>query len=453
MAILIHNCAYLIRNPTQIERDCDLMIEGTRISAIGKNLQAPKGAELIDGSCCVVLPGLVNSHTHLYQNLLKGLSPGLTLVPWCNQVLFPALDVLRTAMKNHGRRLAYLWTALAAIEMIRGGVTSCVDMDAVSPEILHAWQEIGFRGVLAYTLANKWVPPELRASEECMKQQVLEFVQAYHRPNELTTVFIAPSTLFLCSDGFLLWAGEQARKYELGMQIHVAEISGEVDDQKEATGHTPVEHLQHLGLLDSRLSAVHCVHLGEHDIELMAKAGVQAVHCPKSNMKLADGAAPIVRMREAGIPVGLGTDGCASNDLLDMWEEMRAAVLLARVSTGRAESMSPQEVFQMATIDAARVSRLDAGELQPGKLADIAVLEVQGVHLRPFHDRDLLNMLIFCARASDVRDTIINGVTVMRDRCLTLVNEADLLQEVEAIQAELTDRYLEKSHFSKETAR
>ncbi|MBI4731284.1 MAG: amidohydrolase [Chloroflexi bacterium] len=402
---------------------------------------------------CVVLPGLINSHTHLYQNLLKGLSPGLPLVPWCNQVLFPALDVLRKGMKKHGSRLAYLWTALATNERIRGGVASCVDMDAVSPEILRAWQEIGFRGVLAYTLANKWVPPELRASEESMKQQVLEFVQAYHHPYELTTVFVAPSTLFLCSDDFLLWAGEQARKYDLGMQIHLAEISGEVDDQKEVTGHTPVEHLQYLGLLNSRLSAVHCVHLGDHDIELMAKAGVQAVHCPKSNMKLADGAAPIVRMREAGIPVGLGTDGCASNDLLDMWEEMRAAVLLARVSTGRAEAMMPREAFQMATVDAARVSRLDAGELQPGKLADIAVLELQGIHLQPFNDQDLLNMLVFCARASDVRDTIINGVTVMRNRRLTHVDEAALVDEVEAIQAEVANQYSEESHYSKESTR
>ncbi|MEN4042758.1 MAG: amidohydrolase [Anaerolineaceae bacterium] len=428
------------------------MIEGARIAAIGKNLQAPPGAELLDGRHCVVLPGLINSHTHLYQNLLKGLSPGLALVPWCNQVLFPALDVLRTTMKNHGNRLAYLWTALAAIEMIRGGITSCVNMDVVSPEILHAWQKIGFRGVLAYTLANKWVPPELRANEESMKQQMLEFIQAYHRPDGLTTVFVAPSTLFLCSDDFLLWAREQADKYDLGMQIHIAETASEVEDIVRETGHTPVEHLRHLGLLNSRLSAVHCVYLGESDIELMSMSGALAVHCPKSNMKLADGVAPIVRMRAAGVPVSLGTDGCASNDLLDMWEEMRTAVLLARVSTGRAEAMTPAAAFQMATIDAARSSRLDAGELQPGKLADIAVLELQGVHMQPFHDRDLLNMLVFCARASDVRDTIINGVAVMRDRRLTQVNEEDLLQEVEAIQAELANGYLEKLYFAREIA-
>jgi 5-methylthioadenosine/S-adenosylhomocysteine deaminase len=437
VTLLIRGCDYLVRNAVQIERNCDLLIEGSRITAIGKDLPAPPGVELLDGNHCLVMPGLINAHTHLYQNLLKGRSSGLPLVAWCNQVLFPNLDVLRTAMKKYGNRPAYLWTTLASIEMIRGGITSCVNMDTVSPGILQAWQEIGFRGVLGYTLANKWVPAELRASEESMKQQMLEFVSMHHHPDGLTTVFAAPSTLFLCSDDFLVWAGEQSRLYNLGIQIHIAEIASEVEDIVKETGHTPVEHLEHLGLLNPQLSAVHCVHLHEHDIELLAKRGALAVHCPKSNMKLADGVAPVVKMREAGIPVGLGTDGCASNDLLDMWEEMRAAVLLARVSGGRADALSPQEAFQMATTQAARVARLDAGELQPGKLADVAVLDLRATHLQPFHDKDPLNMLVFCARADDVRDTIIHGKIVMRNRRLVQVNESDLLLEAAGMRAEL----------------
>ena len=437
MTILISNCDYLIRNAAHIERNCDLLIEGKRISAIGKNLPKPQKAETLDGRHCLIMPGLINAHTHLYQNLIKGRSPGIPLVPWCNQVLFPHLETMRPALKQGGSHLAYLWTALAGVEMIRGGVTSCVNMDTISPGILQAWEDIGFRGVLGYTLANKWVPQELRAGEEKMKEEMVEFVATHHRPDGLTTVFAAPSTLFLCTDELLNWAGEIARKYDLGIQIHIAEIASEVDDMLAETGHTPVKHLEILGLLDSRLSAVHCVHLTDHDIELLAKSGALVVHCPKSNMKLSDGVAPVTKMRKEGITVAVGTDGCASNDILDMWEEMRAALLLARVSTGKPEEINPQDVFRSATTEAACVARLDAGELQPGKLADLAVVDLEAAHLQPFNERDPLNTLVFCARAEDVRDTIINGKIVMRNRQLTRIDEASLLLESQKIHAEL----------------
>jgi 5-methylthioadenosine/S-adenosylhomocysteine deaminase len=437
VALLIRNCAYLVRNPSQIERDCDVLTEGSRIHMIGKDLPVPAGTEIIDGRGCAVLPGMVNAHTHLYQNLLKGISPGLTLVPWCNQVLFPSLGVIRNMMARDGKRLSYLWTAIASIEMIKGGITSCVNMDYTSPESMQAWMDIGFRGVLAYTLSNKWVPAELRSEESNMKQQMLDFIQNYHHPAGLTTVCVAPSTLFLCTDDFLSWAGEQAQSYDLGMQIHIAETADEVQDQVKETGRTPVEHLQHLGLLNERLSAVHVVHVTQADVDLLAKSGAQVVHCPKSNMKLADGIAPTALLRKMGIPVSLGTDGCASNDLLDMWEEMRAALLLARVSENQPDVMTPQDVFGMATIIAARVARIDAGEIQVGKLADLAVVELKGVHLRPFQKENLLNTLVFCGKAGDVRDTIIHGEVVMRDHRITTVNEDDLLDETDALANEL----------------
>lgn len=438
MPILIRNCSYLVRNPTRIERDCDILLDGARIIAIGKDLSIPDGAEIISGQGCAVIPGFVNAHTHLYQNMLKGLSPGLTLVPWCNQVLFPALGAMRTVMSRDGKRLSYLWTALASIEMIRGGITSCVDMDNVSPEIIQAWNEVGFRGILAYTLTNRWVPAELRPNEEKMKRQMLNFIEEHHHPDGLTTVIVAPSTLFLCTDDFMLWSAEQANHYDLGIQIHIAETADEVHEQLQETGHTPVEHLEYLGLLNDRISAVHAVHLNRRDIELISTSGAQVVHCPKSNMKLSDGIAPITTLRTSGVPVALGTDGCASNDLLDMWEEMRAGLLLSRVFENKADVMSPQDIFNMATMASAQVAHIDAGELDEGKLADLAIVELNGVHMKPFHGEDLVNSLVFCAKSGDVRDTMINGEFVMRDRHICNVDEQDLIAEVEAIEVELT---------------
>jgi 5-methylthioadenosine/S-adenosylhomocysteine deaminase len=437
MSIFVHKCSYLIHNPEQIERDCDLLIEGNQIKKIGQNLQPPKGVDYIDGSGCVVLPGLINSHTHLYQNFLKGISAGLSLVPWCNQVLFPSVDAIRKVTGTRRDRVAYLWSALAVIEMIRGGITCCIDMDVVYPGVVQAWQDLGFRGVMAYTLTNQWVPAELRVEEDALKHKALEFVERFHQPDGLTKVFLAPSTLFLCTDDFLEWAGEQARRLNLGMQIHVSETAEEVMDAVKQTGCRPVEKLAHLDLLGEQLSAVHCVHIDSHEMDLLQQTGTNVVHCPKSNMKLADGAAPVTAMRRLGIPVSIATDGCASNDLLDMWEEIRSAVMLARLTANDASAINPQEAFRMATVDAARAARVEAGDLQPGKLADVTVVELKLPHLQPFHDIDLFNMLVFCGKAADVRDVIINGTLVMRDRHIINLNEADLLEEAASVEPEL----------------
>jgi 5-methylthioadenosine/S-adenosylhomocysteine deaminase len=447
LAILIHNCSYLVQSPTCITQDVDLIIQGNRIAQVGKNLATPADAEILDGSDCVVMPGFINTHAHLYQNLMKGISKGIPLVPWCNDVLFPNIGAMRKIISKDGPRLPYLWTVISAIEMIKGGITSCINMDTIFPSIIYAWKDVGFRGVLAYTLSNKWVPEELRSSESAMKDQMMDFITEHHDPHGLTTVFPAPSTLFLCTDDFLQWAGKVAVDNHLGMQIHIAETAEEVSDLVRDTGRTPVEYLDHLGLLNNSLSAVHCVHCSQHDIQLLAQTKAQVVHCPKSNMKLSDGIAPIVPMRKMDILVSLATDGCASNDLLDMWEEMRAAVMLARVANNDANAMQPIDAFQMATVNAAQVAHLDVGEIYPGKLADVIVVDTQAAHLAPFHDFDLFNMLVFCAKSSDVRDTIINGEIVMRNRVLKTVDEAAIKSEIKAIDIEISG-FRQDLHFS-----
>jgi len=447
LAILIRNCSYLVQSSTCITQDVDLLIQGNRIAQVGKNLLSPADAEIIDGSDCVVMPGFINTHAHLYQNLMKGISKGIPLVPWCNEVLFPNIGAMRKVINRDGQRLPYLWTAISAIEMIKGGITSCINMDTIFPSIIHAWKDVGFRGVLAYTLSNKWVPEELRSSESAMKDQMIDFINEHHDPNGLTTVFPAPSTLFLCTDDFLQWAGKVAVDNHLGMQIHIAETAEEVRDLVRDTGRTPVEYLDHLGLLNNSLSAVHCVHCNQHDLQLLAQTKAQVVHCPKSNMKLSDGIAPVVPMRKMDILVSLATDGCASNDLLDMWEEMRAAVMLARVANNDANALQPIDAFQMATADAAQVAHLDTGEIYPGKLADVIVVDTQSAHLTPFHDFDLFNMLVFCAKSNDVRDTIINGEIVMRNRVLKTVDEAAIKSEIKAIDIEISD-FRQDLHFS-----
>ncbi len=417
----------------------DVLIEGKTIAAVGRSLTLPADAEVIDATGCAVLPGLINTHTHLYQNFLKGIAAGIPLVPWCNEVLFPTVGVLRDAVRINSR-IPWLWTALATIEMIKGGVTCCIDMDVTYAETLQVWQEMGFRGILAYTLTNRWVPAELRAAEDEMRQKTLDFIAAYHRPDDLTQVFMAPSTLFLCDDDLMRWVAAQSERLDLGVQIHISETAGEVAESMQETGLRPVERLERFGLLNERLSAVHCVHVDAPEIAMLARTGANVVHCPKSNMKLADGVAPLAQLKAAGVPVAVATDGAASNDLLDMWEEMRAALLLARISTNDAVALSPRDALRMATLDAARTARIDAGAILPGRLADVIVVDLNKVHLQPFHDADPANMLVFCARADDVRDTIIHGRVVMRERRIITLDEAGVLAEAVAVERELFEK-------------
>ncbi len=445
MPLIIRNSSYLVSDVDHINHDCDVLIDKGRIVSIGQNLAAPEGTEVIDAGGCAVIPGLINPHTHLYQNFLKGVSPGLPLIPWCNEVLFPTVRALTEQFQQENNRPAYLWSACAAIEMIKGGITCCLDMDHINEESFCAWQDIGLRGVVGFVLANQWIPEDLLGDEEKTRAKAVEFIEKWHQPDGLVQVCLSPSTVFLCDDSLLLWAGEQADKFDLGIQIHVSEIAGEVQDTLDDRGMTPVELLDDLGLLSPRLSAVHCVHVTSSDIERLANSGGSVVLCPKSNMKLADGIAPVFEMKEAGIHLSVGTDGCASNDLLDMWEEMRAAVLLARVAANNPEALSARDAFCMATIEAARVCRIEAGEILPGRLADLSIVELNGAHLRPFHADKILEMLVFCARAGDVRDTIINGEIVMRDRQIQRINEADVLQEAEEVETVL---YARRGEFS-----
>jgi len=438
MALLVRRATYLLRDSRHIEHGVDLLVEGNRIVSVGPGLPAPPGAEVIDAQGCVVIPGLINAHTHLYQNFLKGVGAGLRLVPWCDAVLFPMVDVLLQEQRAGNLRPAYLWSALGAIEMVRAGTTCCQDLDVSADAIFQAWEDVGLRGVGAITMADGWIPPDLRTETERLKQTALGYITRWHDPRGRITVSLGPSTPFVCSEGLLRWVRDTAEAYDLGIHIHLSETAGEVQDALREWGMRPVERLETLGLLSERVSAVHCVHVDEVEAELLAHRGVTVVHCPKSNMKLADGAMPWPMLKEIGVEVALGNDGCASNDLLDMWEEMRAAVLLASVTAGDPATVTPADVFRAATEGGARACQVDAGTLDPGRLADIVIVDLSGPHLRPIHD--IMQTLVFCVRAEDVRDVIVDGRIVMRQRRVLTVDEATLVEKANAVGRELFDR-------------
>lgn len=431
--IVLKDASYVVRDARRVERDVDVVIEGQRIALIGHAGPERPDWDKIDCRGKAVIPGLVNAHTHLYQSMLKGRRDDLPLVEWCEQVTFPFVRaVLARAWHGDGsEEVGRLWSLLGAMEMIRGGVTCCVDMDISFDNIIEAWCEVGVRAVAAMTMVDRWVPDDLRMPREVTYERTRALVERWHNyPPEapLVQVALGPSAPFTCSHEMLAWIREQSEVHDLTVSTHVSETLWEVEHSLKECGKPPLAYLEELGLLERPLLAVHGVHLTPEEVELARHRPVTVVHNPKSNMKLGSGVAPIDDLRRAGIAVALGTDGAASNDLLDMFEEMRAAAMLQKVARRDPTVIDARDVFEMATEGGARACRIDAGTLDEGRLADIAIVDLSGPHTFGLTD-EIVPMLVYCGRSSDVEDVIVNGRPVLRNRQMVTVDEEVLIHE------------------------
>ena len=433
--ILIRNIAYLVRDADRIERGVDLLIDGSRIAKIGHiNAEdCPQGTTILDGGNRAVIPGLVNAHTHLYQSMLKGHRDDLSLVDWCEQVTFPFVRrVLHRAWEEGITELGPLWSKLSAIEMIRNGITSFTDMDLNLDGVISAWVDVGIRGTAALTMVDQWVPDDLMRSPEKSREETLAVVEEWHQTQPLVSVFLGPSAPFTCSDSLLAWIYEQSETYDLGIQTHISETAWEVEQSRKLTGVTPLAYLERFGLLARPITAVHCVHLTDEEIDLAAKYEVVVAYNAKSNMKLGSGIAPIVALHRAGVPIAIGTDGAASNDLLDLFEEMRCGLLLQKAAHADPTVLGARDAFRSATEVGARACRIDAGVLDEGKLADIVLIDLSASHVFRLTD-EIIPTLAYCAKGSDVETVIINGRIVMQDRVIQSIDELAILEETRKV--------------------
>jgi 5-methylthioadenosine/S-adenosylhomocysteine deaminase len=429
MAILIQGASYVVRSVDRIEHDCDVLIEGARVTEVGNVGPLDQaGVTVIDGRGRALIPGLVNAHTHTYQNFLKGLSDDLGLVDWCNATLYPMSYAIHQAQWRHGdESCGYHWASLSALEMIRGGVTCCIDMNMNMDSVFHAWLDSGLRGVGAIALSDRWLPGPLRRDPQTSRAEALRLARTWHNAHSRLETVFGPSTPFLCTRELLEWARDQAEALGVGLQIHLAETRYEVAYVTEETGLPPVAYAASLGLLRPGVTAVHCVHVSDHEIDLLAESGATVVHCPKSNLKLGSGVAPVARMLRRGVPLALAADGAASNDVLDLFEETRMAALLHKGVGEDPTAVTGRQAFRMATEGGARAAGIDAGTIDPGKLADVALIDLDAPHLLPVHD--IVNTLVYCARADDVECTIIDGQVVMRDRVVQTIDEEKVRRE------------------------
>lgn len=439
--ILLKNISYLVQKADKILQNIDLLIEGNKIKEIG-HLELDKQEnhiKTIDASGKIVIPGLINAHTHLYQNMLKGIKDNLRLKEWCEQVTFPFSHIIHQEHRQKNNiELGYYYGALGALEMVRSGITSFVDMDITLDSIFEAWSDIGVRATGAIQTVNRWIPKALLQTEEKKRKEMLGYIEKWHN-NGILQVALAPSTPFACTPDYLDWLKQVASDYGgLQMYVHVSETRWEVEQSVAESGKTPLAYLDSLNFLSSPICAVHCVHLTEEEICLAKDKKVTIIYNPKSNAKLGSGIAPIVTYLKAGIPVTLATDGAASNDLLDMFEEMRFGALLQKVSCEDPAVISAGDMLRMATESGAKMLGIDAGLLEEGKLADLVVINPALAHIQPIHD--IIQTLVYCGKASDVETVIINGRVILENQKFSTVDEEKILQRAVELG---TEKYLE----------
>ncbi|MCX6099344.1 MAG: amidohydrolase [Candidatus Bipolaricaulota bacterium] len=378
----------------------------------------PEGDEVVEARGRLATPGLVNAHTHLPMVLLRGLADDAPLSVWLEQHIWP----IERALEPDD---VYWCSLLALAESIRCGVVAIADMYFHSDAVARAASESGLRALLSYGM----IAPSLSEGGKAELEKAARFAAAWHgKAQGRIAVAISPHAVYTC--GGDVWRGAASLAAERGLMLHthLSETRDEVDAWRQKTGLTPPAYLENLGVLAVPTLAAHCVHVDDADIDVLARNGVRVAHCPKSNAKLGSGIAPVRAMRDRGVRVAIGTDGAASNDRLDVLEELRFACLVARAQSEDARSLSSHDALSLATTEGRLALNLPKAGIEPGDPADVVLMDVEGSHTAPPHDAT--STLVFASQASDVTDVFVGGRPLLRDRRLLTIDEERVQSEV-----------------------
>jgi 5-methylthioadenosine/S-adenosylhomocysteine deaminase len=417
--------------PAGTLHDHALIVDGGRIVALARIADADRDYAPRDRVALpehVLIPGLVNAHTHAAMTLLRGIADDVPLRVWLEQHIWP----------REGRFVApefvHDGTLLGAAEMLRGGITCCNDMYFFPDAAARAYEEVGMRAMLGMPILD--LPTPYAADADAYLARGLAARDAYKHAARL--VFsLAPHAPYTVSDGTWHAVVVYARQLDLAIQTHVAETQAEVDDARAGTLETPLARLDRLGATGPSFVAIHAVHLTPDDIDRLAEQRCNVVHCPGSNMKLASGVAPLARLLARDINVALGTDGAASNNRLDLFFEMRLASLLAKVTTGDAAAVPAATALRMATLNGAAALGLDAliGSLAAGKAADVTAVRIADIETLPMYDP--VSHLVNAAGREHVSDVWIAGERVVDSGRLTTIDTAALASRARIWQQRL----------------
>ncbi|PWT73337.1 MAG: TRZ/ATZ family hydrolase [Proteobacteria bacterium] len=414
--------------------DHAVVVDGGRIRAVLSATRARSeyaARRTVELPSHVVLPGLINLHTHAAMSLMRGLADDLPLMQWLKEHIWPAEG------KHVSPDFVYDGTLLACAEMLRGGVTLFNDMYFFPEHAAQAVLDARMRAALGMICIE--FPTAYASDAQDYLSKGLAVRDQFSAEPRLTFC-LAPHAPYTVSDRSFEQIATYAAELDVPVHMHLHETEDEIREGMTRFGVRPLERMQRLGLLNPNLIAVHAVHLNDAEIALLAEHGASTVHCPSSNLKLASGVARLERFIEAGLNVGIGTDGAASNNRLDVFEEMRLAALLAKAQSGRANAVPAETALRMATLDAARALGLDhrIGSLAPGKEADMIAVELNGIALAPVYHP--ASHLVYAASRDDVSHVWVAGELLMENRRLTTLDESELLAKARSWQARIAEQ-------------
>jgi 5-methylthioadenosine/S-adenosylhomocysteine deaminase len=401
-------------------------IDGDRIVGVGAPDEigrAFSSKHVIDATGKIVVPGLVNTHGHAPMVLYRGLADDLALMEWLEKYIFPA------EAKTVSPDMVRIGTRLAALEMIQSGTTTFTDMYYFEEEIAKATKAAGLRAVLGQTIIRFPVADAKTPEEELARTE--RFIKTF-KGDPLITPAVAPHSAYTLEKQTLLACRDLARQHDVPLLIHLAETEDEVRIVKEQAGLTPTGYLESIGFWGPRTLAAHGVWVIDEDIAILKRRGVGVSHNPESNMKLASGTAPVPKYLAAGVALGLGTDGAASNNDLDMFEAMRQAAFLHKLQSRDPRAVPAATALEMATLGGARALGMEReiGSLETGKRADLIVVGMHRARQTPRYDA--LSHLVYATHGDDVETTIVNGQVLMYERKVLTLDEAAVLREAEA---------------------
>lgn len=419
-----------------IIEDCFIGIKDDVIVAVGQAKDwvnaSFQAKETIDASGCIVMPGLVNTHTHIPMVCFRGMADDLPLMEWLGKHIWP------TEMRFVNKKMIYDGAMLAMAEMILSGTTTFCDSYFFEDTTAEAISLVGMRAVVSQGFADIFMSDKVKADK--MMKVAERFVNRWQPHAPMITPAYFCHSPYTCSPATLTRVKEDAREKGILYLLHLLENKEETDTILARYGKQPVQLLHDLGVLDEQTIAVHCNWLTEEDMTVFADLGVKVSHNPESSMKLASGVAPVPEMLRQGIIVGLGTDGCASNNDLDMIREMDTTAKIHKVTSMDPTVMNAETVLRMATIEGAKVLGLDKfiGSIETGKRADIILVDMNQPHLTPLYN--YYSQLVYASRGADVKTSIINGKIVMKDRQLLTIDHKAAMDNVRNIATEIINQ-------------
>jgi 5-methylthioadenosine/S-adenosylhomocysteine deaminase len=405
----------------RVIEDGAVAVRGDSIVAVGARVEIESRFEAprtIDARGALVMPGLINGHAHAAMSLFRGLADDLSLDDWLKKYIFPA------EARNVTEEFVVWGTRLGVLEMLRGGITTYADMYYFEDAVARVTKEAGMRGVLGETIIDFPAPDnKTLAAAFTYTQDYL----THWKGDPLIVAAVAPHSIYTCSEKTLQDAAALARRNGAPILIHIAEAPFELEQSRAKHGLTPVGYMERIGLLGPDVVGAHCIWVDEADIASLAHFGVGCVNNPSSNMKTASGVMPVLEMLAAGEAVGLATDGAASNNNQDMFEEMDLASKLQKISRRDPRALPAEQVVEMATIGGARALHLDKqiGSLEAGKQADLVLIDIGAPHATPMYN--VYSHLVYALKASDVKTVVIAGKIVMDDRRMLTLDENAIL--------------------------